>query len=145
MKTATRKPARSKSSRPTRTVKVIEAMTAEIETLTVRVTEGDKVDLYDVTAGTVAGRYNVWLWRKVLGTVSATCAQTPYIVDVGNEFGPSCSCKGYQGWGHCRHVSATLALVANGKLPVCETCHGRGGPAFNDTDSDGCCCRSCGA
>ncbi len=44
---------------------------------------------------------------------------TAYEANVGDNDGPPCcSCKGFEAHGHCRHVEATRALLANGKLPV---------------------------
>ena len=134
-------------TRPTRTIRITEAPDANApDVWTVRIIEGDEVTLYDVCRGTVGARYAVWLWRKQLASLSATCAQTPYVIDVGNEFGASCTCKGCSRWGHCRHLQASQALTAAGKLPslACSTCHGQGGPASGDRDSDGCACRTCG-
>ncbi len=31
------------------------------------------------------------------------------------------------------------------RMVACPVCHGFGGPASGDADSDGACCRSCGA
>ncbi len=115
MKTTTRKPA--PKSRPTRTYKIVEPATPECAVLTIRLTVAGESTTYDVTQGVMDDRFRVWLWRKVLTTLTATMAQKPYVTDVGGEFGDSCTCKGGKYHGHCKHIDGTRALIVAGKLP----------------------------
>jgi hypothetical protein len=39
-----------------------------------------------------------------------------YHVHLDPALGPSCECKGFLKWGHCKHEAALSALVAGGKL-----------------------------
>jgi hypothetical protein len=40
-----------------------------------------------------------------------------HAVNVGGDGAPACCCcKGFERWGHCKHVDCSLALIAAGKL-----------------------------
>lgn len=153
MMTRTKKPARSKRPRPTRSVRIVEAPDANApDVYTVSVTVAGETNTYDVCRGMVAIRYPVWLVKKTLGTLAATVAKEAYVVDISNDLGTSCTCPAGTHRGTCRHVDFVVALTAAGKLPAlvtpepkCETCGGAGGPRFGDLDSDGAFCRSCGS
>ena len=108
--TKTRKP----RQRPERKVALIQLPEAQCNVWTIRLTVGSDVDVYDVSPAIAGNKYPVWLCRKRGSDVS----EKPYMVDVCNEFGNSCTCLGHTHHGHCKHVDALVALTQAGKLPV---------------------------
>ncbi len=42
--------------------------------------------------------------------------EAPYHVCLDGE-ATSCECRGYNRWGHCRHVCGLASLIEHGKLP----------------------------
>jgi hypothetical protein len=47
-------------------------------------------------------------------------AEPYYSVLIANPQDETCSCRGYQSHGHCRHVSAIRGLIENEQLPHAE-------------------------
>lgn len=146
MKTA-RKP--KLAPKPERKIKVV-TQHGDVDCYTVRITVGDEVDYYEVTAAD-AQFGPLWLVRKLSADLEAVLGKPPYKTVLDGEFGSSCDCPAGKWRGKCRHVEGLSALVARGKLPdlclrpqPCPVCHGQGGPATGDADSDGCACRECG-
>ncbi len=53
-----------------------------------------------------------------LATKLDPCEKTTYTIFLGRVSGDavSCSCKGFQGHGHCKHTAGIDALLSQGKL-----------------------------
>jgi hypothetical protein len=76
----------------------------------VKIVEGKKTDHYAVTP--IPADYGTAFSVEKMGA-----EQEPYAVNLGDaENLPSCDCKGFLRFGHCRHVEGLTALTTAGRL-----------------------------
>ena len=136
--------------RPERRVGLLKPAVADTigESYVLRVLVGDELSYYEVSPSEFGPHWNV---LKVGSDIDATLSQPIYRTTIDPEMGNSCTCPAGKYRGTCKHQDFLSALVAAKRLPdlckrqqTCPECHGHGGPAAGDRDSDGAACRSCG-
>jgi len=89
------------------------------EMLLVEIVEGDEGGLYTISPCVpFSGAGRSWLWQG-MGKKSCSRYEVAVIGDGADE--GHCDCKGHRRWGHCRHMSAILKLLAMGKLESAPT------------------------
>lgn len=82
----------------------------------VTITQKKKTDNYDllVNLDPVGG---IWNWQKLPDTRSGPYEEI-YRIPVSKDGVPlACTCKGFRGHGHCKHVAATAKLIELQRIP----------------------------
>jgi hypothetical protein len=98
-----------KARKPARSIAILWPLTSATPG-TVRITVGQESAEYTVSR-LDADFGRAFRVRKA-GALEAYCVN----LAAGQHQHSSCECKGWLRYGHCRHVSGLLALVAAGKL-----------------------------
>src|SRR5262245_43459560 len=127
-----------KQGQKTRTCRLVTTHAGSVA-LTIRQQQGTQAPQTDV--------YYLTPIKSEMGGVAYQLTKhdcTKYDVLLDGE-ASTCDCLGQTKWGHrhpCKHIAALLILQARGQLPkpVCDVCHGQGGPQTGDADSDGAFC-----
>ena len=76
--------------------------------------EGDPYSVKPIRADAGSGIIKAYRFQRLRGKNDHD-NPSEYVCALSEEATPSCECKGFLRWGHCKHSSWMLALIARGQ------------------------------